>query len=251
MSHTVYRNVAAVAAGVVLLGVGVLRAEGPADPKPATSPEEAVWLYHEAVRAGDLEGGLAYVSRSVRGAWRATVTMVRATQGFEAALDRQFDKDPEHRRMFDPAEEMRAVKRIDIRGRQELKTEIRLTLWKVRPGPDDKDRITEEVVNVVQEESGWVLQLHLPFTAAKTTKAVRQGPDGRPVEVTVLEQAIKPTPAQEAKVREVLARGTAIIQGITAEVLAGKYASRHEAINAFRARLAPRAEVRTESTAPR
>jgi hypothetical protein len=124
-------------------------------------------------------------------------------------------------------------------------------LWKVRPGPDGKDRVTEEVVNVLKEESGWTLQLPLPFTAAKTTKAVRQGSEGRKVEVTVLERTVKPTPAREAKVREVLARGTAIVQGMTAEILAGKYASRREAVQAFRARMAPRPEVRNEPAVPR
>ncbi len=240
MSHNPSRTVAAIAAGVVLLSVGVLKADGP---KPAASPEEAVRLYHDAVRAGELEVSLAYVSTSVRGAWEATAGMVRATQAFEAALDRQFGKDSSHRRMFDPAEEAQAVKRTDIRGRQESKTGIRLTLWKVRPGPDGKDRITEEVVNTVKEESGWTLELSLPFTATKTTMAVREGPDGKPVQVTVLERtATMPTPATQAKLKEVLVLGTSIIKEITAEVLAGKYGSRNEAVTAFRTRMAPRRE---------
>src|SRR5215472_6007965 len=99
MSHNRCRNVIALAACVVLLGSG-LWAQKPAGPKPAASAEEAVQLYHQAVRAGDLEGSLPYVSRSVRGAWEATVTVVRATQVFEATLDRQFGKDPSQPRMF-------------------------------------------------------------------------------------------------------------------------------------------------------
>jgi hypothetical protein len=249
MSYNPICSVSVLAAGVVLLSAGALKADGP---KLAASPEEAVQLYHDAVRTGELEVSLAYVSRSARGAWEATVGMVRATQAFEAALDRQFGTDPSHRRMFDPAEEAQAVSRIDVRGRREFKSGIQLTLWKVRVGPDGKDRITEEVVNTVKEESGWALELALPFTATKTTTAVREGPDGKPVQVTVLERtATIPTPAQQAKVKEVLARGRSIIQGMTAEVLGGKYASRNEAVAAFRTRMAPpRAEPPSEPSTP-
>jgi len=249
MSYNPVCSVSVLAAGVVLLSVSALKADGPI---PAATPEEAVQFYHHAVRAGELEISLAYVSRSVRGAWEATVGMVRATQAFEAALDRQFGTDPSHRRMFDPAQEAQAVSRIDVRGRREFKSGILLTLWKVRVGPDGKDRITEEVVNTVKEERGWALELALPFTATKTTTAVREGPDGKPVQVTVLERtATIPTPAQQAKVKEVLARGTSIIQGMTAEVLGGKYASRKEAVDAFRTRMAPpRAEPPSEPSAP-
>jgi len=209
-----------------------------ADPPPAKTPEEALKLYQQELRAGRLEASLQYVSTPRRPVWQATVGMVRAAQTFEDALDSKFGKEAGRRRMFDPQADARAVKRVEVRSKSAEKFGVHLTVWKTRAGPDGKDRVSEEKFFAVEDETGWRLQLPLPFGGTRTSPATRKGADGSTVTVTVVEHlADTPTAKQEAFIKAKVARTTATFTELAREVAAGKYATRKEALDALRARL--------------
>lgn len=206
-----------------------LRAEDhPAKPKATDSPEKAVALLAESAKAGEADAFLAQLGAHTR----ASFEMGRAIDTYLAALDAKFGKAPGRDAVQFVREELDQFKArgYRVRGRVERSdSRVDLTVWVITHDHDRKEHVQEETWTRLKEAAGWKIVFPGKGVAKKAT---RKDDDGRELEVTVIE-AKGYDPTASAEVEKAARAAIGLLDQLTKDVKAGKYATREKAEKAL------------------
>ncbi len=179
----------------------------PAEPKGATTPDEAVKLLAEASKGGDIEGFLAHLVGYYRAAMQSTLEAEQAREQLVAALDDKFGKTTANPKTNPTMkEELMALKAMEI----------------VEKGAVGMDKVILKIKVTTRGKGGEDLSKEVEWTALKETDGWKLLPPNTP------------DPKVLDVYRERMARLKAVTNRIKEEVKEGKYKTREEAEKAFK-----------------
>jgi hypothetical protein len=217
----------------LVLTAGVGLAENKADKsRAATTPEEAVKFYRQAIKARDINGVAAQMAEPQRGYFKATLELQRLQRSLQKALDEEFGTDANAPDRADFQQYMKSVKDIRVVARKaRSKERVDLTLWQTGT-EDDKEWIDEFRVTAVKQGDAW--KLNFPLRPARKAKTVtRKGPDGKEVEVFENVELRAPGPAEMKHTAKTMPAYKAAMEKVVKAIQDGKYKTRSEALKAI------------------
>jgi hypothetical protein len=239
---------------LLLAALAVTAAEGQErkeKEKPASSPEEAVKLLQEALRAGDPRGVMNRLAEPERSALAYDLLAQPLHEQFRKALDDKFGKDANAQlprsvmsdlvgkfllpspaaQTEDPPEKATGMD-LQVRSKEEKdKGRVLLTVWLT--WVQGNKGIAEHRWEAVKEGDDWKLLTHV-FGEQSTTEAKRKTPDNKDVEVVVVSPGgFQPTLKMSDYVKEVLPKSRIAVERFCKQVRDGEYASRAEALKAY------------------
>jgi hypothetical protein len=205
----------------------------PGKPKPATTPEEAAQLMVMNMKAADFDALLSCIAEPARPAWQLMIYQMQIPEAFAKALDEKFGKDPKASPRETFKDRAKALKRIEVIGKEESKDKVDLTIRHVEEPTPGKERITYLKWRTVKEDSTW--KILMPPHLSKKVKLTIKGKDGKEEVVNAFTFDEESAKSEMAWAKQASPKFKDAMGKVLKEVKDGKLATREEADKAYRA----------------